>query len=215
MADMVPIKVIVDAAETRSGIIDILKRTDGYQIEVKTLDCGDYLVGDNCVVERKAAVDFFASILDGRFISQAKLMSESFGRCIYIIEGNLHKTPHNFTKAAMYGALSFLSVLEGISIIPSASIEETAALVATMARHAQQGLGYVPALRVSKPKEKETSKLYVIEGLPGIGGKRAKDVLAYFGSVAKVFSASREEWLTMPGMGKSTVDKIFTVIHGV
>src|ERR1039457_925798 len=212
MATSEPIKIIADAAETRSGIISLLQKLPGYEIEVRTLDSGDYQVGENCIIERKRNVDLFSSILDGRFISQAKLMAESFSRVIYIIEGNLGDVPHGFSTEAIHGAISFLSVLEGISVIPSRDTAETASLVATMARHCQQGLGYVPPLRVSKPKGGDTSKLFIIEGLPACGGKRARDILAHFGTVAKVFTAKREDWMQIKGLGQVTVDKILSVI---
>lgn len=208
-----PIRIVADAKESRSGVINHLKKMVGYEIEVRNLDTGDYLVGEQVIVERKAAADFVASITDGRFVAQSRLMTETFGRVVYVVEGDLNKTLYSLPPESLHGALSFLAVLEGISVIPSAGIAETASLVATMARHAQQGLGYVPPLRVQKPKGGETAKLFLIEGLPGIGGKKSREILAYFGSVSKMLAASREEWLGMPGMGKGTVEKVFAVLH--
>lgn len=213
MSNTPAIKIVADAAETRSGIIKLLQAMPGYEVEVASLDCGDYLVGENCIVERKANVDFFASLLDGRFIPQLQLMTESYERVVYIIEGDVHGTEHSFSKESIYGALSYLSVLAGASLIPSANPQETAMLVATMARHSQQGLGYIPPLRVQKPKDGLTSKLYMLEGLPGCGGKRARDILSHFGTVAKALTATREEWMSVPGMGKATVDKILSVLN--
>jgi len=215
--DTTPIKIIADSAESRSGVISRLKRMPGYEVEVLGLDSGDYIVGEGCVVERKSARQFYNSILDGRYIAQGKMIAEAFGRVIYIIEGDLNDTPHNSTRESVfYGALYYLSVLEGISIIPSSDVEETAALIATMARHSQKGLGFIPPLRLKKPSAAvgdDKAKLYIIERLPGIGRKRARDILAYFGSVQKVFAASREEWLAMPNIGPASVDKIFAVIR--
>lgn len=209
------IKIIADASETRSGIIKLLQALPGYEIEVRSLDCGDYLVGEDCVVERKANADLFASILDGRFISQCQLMTEAYGRVIYLVEGGVHDTPHGFSKESIYGALSYISVLCGASLIPSANVKESASLIATMARHSQHGLGYHPPLRVQKPKDPIAAKLYVLEGLPAMGGSKARDVLAHFGTVGAALSATREEWLQIPGMGKATVEKIWTILHGI
>jgi ERCC4-type nuclease len=47
-----------------------------------------------------------------------------------------------------------------------------------------------------------------------MGGKKARVVLAHFGTVGKAMSASREEWLQIPGMGNTTVDKILAVLNG-
>lgn len=214
MVDNTPIKIIADGTETRSGIIKLLQSMPGYEIEVRTLDSGDYLVGENCIVERKRNVDLFSSILDGRFFPQLQLMTESYERVVYIIEGDVHDTEHGFSKESIYGALSYLSVIAGASLIPSANAQETANLVATMGRHCQKGLGYIPPLRVQKPKDGITSKLYVLEGLPGCGGKKARDILTHFGTVGKALNATREEWLQMKGMGATTVDKIMSILHG-
>jgi ERCC4-type nuclease len=215
-ADTTSIKIIADSAESRSGVISRLKRMPGYEVEVLNLDSGDYIVGEGCVVERKSARQFYNSILDGRYIAQGKMMAEAFVQVIYIIEGDLNDTPHNFTRESVfYGALYYLSELEGISIIQSSDVEETAALIATMARHSQKGLRFIPPLRLKKPAAvgDDKAKLYIIERLPGIGRKKARDVLAYFGSVQKVFAASREEWLAMPNMGPASLDKILAVIR--
>lgn len=193
--------------------ITLLQKMPDHEIDIRSLDSGDYLVGEGVIVERKAAADLISTIQDGRFISQCQLMMETYNKVIYIIEGDIAKVKHPLPPAAIHGALSYLSILCGASLIPSTSPADTASLVSTMARHIQKGLGYVPALRVDKPKGGEHSKLYVLEGLPGVGGKKAQDILAHFGSVEKAFSTSREEWLSVPNMGKASVDKIFAVIH--
>lgn len=209
-----PIRITADASESRSGIIGRLQRMPGFEVQLKAMECGDYLVGTGVIVERKCNTDFFASILDGRFIEQVERMSEMYDRIVYLIEGDLLKTQHNFQEPAIHGALSYLAVLQGASVILSADVASTASIVATMARHCQQGLGYIPPLRVGKPKAGTTAKRFIIEGLPGVGPKKASDILAYFGGrVDRVFTASKEDWLKMPGMGKAGVDKIFEVLH--
>jgi excinuclease UvrABC nuclease subunit len=55
--------------------------------------------------------------------------------------------------------------------------------------------------------------LFIIEGIPGVGAQKARTILSHFGSVAKVFGASRTEWLAVPGLGKAIVDRVFAVIH--
>ena len=123
------------------------------------------------------------------------------------------KYPHGFTSASLQGALSDLVVLEGVSVIPSKDVKDSAGLIATMARHAQEGLGYEIPLRVAKPKDIRVLQQYIIEGLPGIGPKRAQDILAHFGSVLATITASKEDWMRVPGLGKATAEKVTEIIR--
>lgn len=63
-----PIKIIVDVREK-----NMAKLLHNYaNIELKTLEVGDYVLSDRVVVERKTAEDFVNSIIDKRLFSQLK-----------------------------------------------------------------------------------------------------------------------------------------------
>jgi NAD-dependent DNA ligase len=47
-----------------------------------------------------------------------------------------------------------------------------------------------------------------LQGLPGVGSEKAERLLARFGSVEAVISASSSELQTVDGIGKSIADKI-------
>lgn len=209
-----PIHIVADTKESRSGIAKRLQSVDGVEVVVRDLDMGDYQVSDDCVIERKTASDFVLSLLDGRLLSQSLLMKANVAQPVMIIEGDLYANRYNnFSQASLQGALSALSVLHGFTIIPSQNEADTAGLVATMARLLQQGLGYEIPLRVKKPKDVKVLQQYIIEGLPAAGGKRAQDILSYFGTVASVFNASVDEMSKVPGVGKGTAQKIYDIIH--
>jgi len=65
-----------------------------------------------------------------------------------------------------------------------------------------------------RPRGERQRRLYVLEGLPGVGPRRAAQLLDRFGTVAAVMQASVEEFLTLPGVGPATAGKIARVIHG-
>lgn len=208
------IHITVDTREGRSGIAKRLKGIEGVEVVVRDLVIGDYQVSDDCVIERKTASDFVLSLADGRLLSQSQLMKGNFSQTVMIIEGDLYGNKYNnFTQASLQGALSAISVLHGLTIVPSKDEADTAGLVATMARHLQFGLGYEIPLRVQKPKDISILQRFVVEGLPGCGGKRTQDILTHFGTVASVFKATIEELAQVPGVGKGTAAKIFELIH--
>lgn len=60
----------------------------------------------------------------------------------------------------------------------------------------------------SRPKGKRRMQLYILQGLPGVGPVRAKQLLENFGSVEAVFSAHQDNIANVDGIGKNTARKI-------
>lgn len=207
-------QIIVDSRESRSGMAPLLAKL-GLNIVSQELEVGDYVLAEGLGVERKAAVDFIGSIMDRRLFLQAPLMKQAYKRPFIIVEGNLFNTRSAIEPAALMGALSYLSVMEGISVLHTHDPEQTAMLMATMHRHATEGLGYEIALRGGKPKDRGLQAQYLIEGLPGIGPKVAKQLLSHFGCASDILAATAEDLRKVPGIGPKTVLVITEVLaHG-
>lgn len=204
-------KIIVDSRESRSGVAQMLQQL-GAEVVQAELECGDYILAEGLGVERKAAVDFVASILDRRIFSQAALMKQTFARPFIVVEGDVHSTRSAITEEALLGALSYLSVIEGIQIVHTRSTSQTAAMLMTMRRHAVDGLGYEIALRGAKPKDRAVQVSYLVEGLPGIGPTSARKLLAHFGTASRVLTAQVEELRAVPGVGPKTAAVIREVL---
>ena len=86
---MVLARIVVDSREVPSGIPGILGRK-GLYVQTKTLDVGDYVVGDH-VVERKTAQDFIASLYGGRLFEQAQRISQAYSNYLLIVEGDIQE----------------------------------------------------------------------------------------------------------------------------
>lgn len=208
-----PTRIQVDTAEQPSGIPSLLSGIDGVTVEMARLDVGDYLCAESVVVERKTAVDFIASILDRRLFEQIAKMVSGFETPILVLEGDVYATRSSIAPAALDGALSWLVTLSGVAVLPSSGVEHSARLIATIARHAQHGLGYEIPLRHAKPKHLHVQQQYLIEGLPGIGGGRAKQLLNHFGTPAALFGASTEDLRGARGIGEKAAETIHQVLH--
>lgn len=204
--------IIVDSRESRSGLALQLTRL-GANVIGEELECGDYILADGFGVERKTASDFVLSIQDRRLFSQAAIMKSAYRRVVVIVEGDIFATRSSMTPEALLGAVSWLTVIEGIPVLSSSSTNQTAQLLMTMQRHAVEGLGYEIALRGSKPKDRTAQSQFLVEGLPGIGPAAAKKLLAAFGSAKAIFEAPVEALRAVAGIGPKTIQAMHETLH--
>ena len=65
--------------------------------------------------------------------------------------------------------------------------------------------------RKARAKSRSRSAL---EDINGIGAKRRKDLLLYFGSLNNMRSASQEELAKVPGISHTLAEQIFQQLHG-
>lgn len=208
------IKIIADMRESRSKITQMLQSMPDYEVEVRDLPCGDYMVREDFPVERKSATDFILSIQDRRLFQQTAKMKADFGRVTFIIEGDPLQTRSQMSPDAIVGAMSYLVAIEGAAFLPSKDTATTAKLIATLARHSQAGLGYEVALRASKPKDLRLQAEFIAQGLPGVGGSVAKVLLDHFGSIDALFGADVAALRNVPGIGEKTARGIRAAIEG-
>ena len=197
-----PVLIRADHREAASGVPDLLTAVEGVTVELLQLDVADYVLSERLAVERKRIPDFAASIVDRRLFGQVERLQGRYERVVYLIEGAGLYEGHNLHPNAVRGALSFLAVLSGAAVLRSEGPEDSALLLAIMARHEQHGLGYeVSSHRVRRGSTLDRQQRYVVEELPGIGPKTAHALLERFGSLAALFAADEEALRAVPGMG--------------
>ena len=206
-----PVTITVDSRESRSGIPNKLGTIPGVTVDQVELIAGDYLIAPGVAVERKSATDFIASVVEGRLFDQMARMLIEHDRAIVLVEGSLYDTRSAIGPEAIDGALSYISLLSGASLMVSPSLARTPYLLHRMALHLQHGLGYTVPLRAGKPKGPAISQ-YLLEGLPGVGPALAIALLTHFGNPRAVFSASREALLQVKGVGPKSADAILSAL---
>lgn len=79
MADRIP--VIVDDRECRGGVVEALRASGGFDIAVRRLAVGDYLVDNRFLFERKTLPDLALSIQSGRLFRQALRLAQMEQSC--------------------------------------------------------------------------------------------------------------------------------------
>ena len=198
-------RIIVDERERPSGVPDEL-RSLGAPIEFRVLDVADYVVG-SYAVERKSVRDFVSSLYSGRLFDQAHRMGEAYRTSMLVIEGDLWEELKRVRNSrSLWGAL-ISSVLDfGLNMFFTPDGKQTAQFLFTLGkggRHTKGSGG--PPIVVRKPRSKDLNRLQlsVLGSLPGIGPRMAEQLLGYFGSLRKVFSASMTEIAVGAGLSRS------------
>jgi ERCC4-type nuclease len=111
-------------------------------IIVKSLDLGDAIIQnesghDIILFERKSLQDLLASIKDGRYEEQSHRLLNASGlhphNIVYILEGAIAQLRNPADKKIVLSAITSLSYFKGFSVFRTASLQETAELVCSIA----------------------------------------------------------------------------------
>lgn len=202
-------RVTADDREMKSGVIEALRSMENVRVEVERLALGDYRVDDRVLFERKTVPDFAVSLVDGRLFEQACRLASSPYRAVMILEG----TAGDFSgcgvrREAIQGAIITLTVMLDLPLLRSMDAAETARLIRyTGEQFERSAKGAVPRPGY-RPKGKRKRQLFVLQGLPGIGSKRAEKLLDAFGTIESVIKADVEALSAVEGVGRKTAEAI-------
>lgn len=206
------LRIIADDRERKSGIPNLLKKT-GINLEIKTLQIGDYIVSNETVVERKSIHDLVSSVFDGRLFDQCSRLKENFERPILVVEGNTDELANIVENPLIfYGALIRVAFDFHISVMPTPDADQTARLLVAMAARKNRSSGpYLKKIR--KRKDLEQQQLVILSSLPGIGEKLAVRILERFGTPSAALGASLPDLSKVPGLGKSRAERIKKILN--
>jgi len=212
-----PQRIIVDEREKPSKVPAYLKNF-GLQVEYRMLDTADYVVSQECAVERKQEHDFLKSLYSGRLFDQAHRLSEIYSRPVLVVEGNLPMTIKDTENPrALWSALTAMMFMYGINVFFTSDAEQTAQLLYSLARQKTFTRPLTGPFVQRKPKteEIESTQIYLVASLPGIGPKLARRVLRHFQTVRRVFCASAAELSKVEGIGRVKAEKIVKTLDSL
>lgn len=207
-------KVVVDLRESQF-VIEALRKMEAKVVE-KMISPGDYVVGEGFAVERKTFRDFIQSIYKKRLFEQIERLHQAYPRCCLVIEGD---TRYGLTRLhnpqIFWGALAKATADWNISIIFTINEEQTAQFIFSLAKKLQEEEGEAVAVRY-KPKfyTRATQQRFAVQGLPKVGPMLADRLLKKFGSVRRVFTATKYELLRVEGFGKKRAEEISRFLDG-
>lgn len=200
-----PIKIIVDVREK-----NIAKLLHKYaDVELKTLEVGDYVLSDRVVVERKTSEDFVNSIIDKRLFSQLKNLKK-VEKPLLIIEGENFSRIH---ENALKGAILSVIFDFGIPILFTKNVDETVDLLIKIAEKEQLKEKRPITIRYGKTTMSlKEQQRFIVESLPDVGGALADRLLKHFKTVERVFTAKEDELMEVEGVGEERAKKIRKVL---
>ena len=215
------IHIRIDSQEQRSGIPDLLAAMPQVHIEVMPLHMGDYDIGgDPCrVFERKTGSDFLCSLEQGRLFPQLAALRKRGFAPILLLEGNPLCTGHSQMRPeSIRGALSYITAILRVPILPSSEPAESAHLIYAAARQCQVGsAAHSPATRGPAAGRRRATpseqQMQIVLALPGIGPITARAVCARFGSLHELLSADAAQLATIPGVGASRAATLEQLLH--
>lgn len=210
---MIPPRVVVDERERQSRVPDLISKLD-VRVYYSRLPVGDYVVSPEIAAERKSIGDFVSSVYDGRLFSQAASLSTAFKKPYIVVEGDVTKVGAMVKNlGSYYGAIASVTVTYDLRLMHTASTEETALAIASLAKNSRArplppGLGQAPP----KSKDEAQQQLYLVSSLPGVGMKLAKRMLARYGTPRKVVTLTEAQLAMIPGLGPKRASKIAHVL---
>ena len=113
---------------------------------------------------------------------------------------------------ALKGAMSSLAVMWRLPVLWARDPEDSLRLLCFLAnqlRSAEDGLKRYDR----KPKRLASRKLYMLQGLPGVGPALASRLLLEFGSVERVVTANEGELTRVRGVGRQKAARIRELVE--
>lgn len=218
-----PIRVLVDHRETNATLWESLHSHPELHPQSAYLPTGDIRIEDILLIERKTWSDFALSIIQGRLFRQAMRLNKSVRdrfveSAVFVIEGSqINMMELNLSREAILGAIASLEIRFRLPVFRTLNALETVTLIEILYRQMQKtparGMRtFPPRYGKFSRKSKRGQQVFILQGLPGIGASRARELLDRFGSLKMIFQASETDLQKVPGIGKDTAMRIRKIL---
>src|SRR5439155_13185070 len=198
----------VDPSERHAALFDLARKCDDFDVRMERLNVGDYCLERGIVVERKTLADFAVSLVDGRLFPQAAKLARCPHRPIMLIEGPRPARMPDVPPHALKGAIVSLAVMWRLPVLYARDPEDSLRILRCLAVQLRSSGDGVLKRYDRKPKRLAARKLYMLQGLPGVGPALAHRLLQEFGSIERVVTADEEALMRVRGVGRRTAAQI-------
>jgi Fanconi anemia group M protein len=208
--------IIVDSREASTAakiVKGLIER--GVNVKTATLEKGDYILSDQCAVERKTVHDFVYTLTRRYLFEQLFRLKEAYPKSLILLEGYLpiiYKFSH-IQPAAIWGAM-FNLAKNGIALVNTASYKETIDFLYVAARQEQIVEKRVPTVHAFKKCETlSDAQVYFVASLPSIGREKATALLkSYQTPLNAVINV--DDWSkTVHGLGPVITNRVKEVLN--
>jgi ERCC4-type nuclease len=207
--------IIIDTREASSakkitaGLIE-----KGVNVKTAMLEKGDYILSDQCAVERKTVNDFVYTLTRRYLFEQLFRLKDVYPKSLIVLEGYLpiiYKY-RNIQPQAIWGAI-FNLAKNGIAIVNTASQKETIDFLYTAAR--QEQIVEKRSAVVHSFKKCDTlsdAQVYFIASLPSIGREKSTAILDSYQTPLNAL-INVDDWeKTVHGLGPVITNRVKDVL---
>jgi DNA excision repair protein ERCC-4 len=198
----------VDFSERNAALLDLARRCGEFDVRMEHLTVGDYFIGGGIIVERKTYADFAMSLADGRLFPQAAALARSPHRPVVLLEGPRPSRVPDVHPHALKGAMVSLAVMWRLPVLCARDPEDSLRILCFLAHQLGNSDQRILRRYDRKPKRAASRKLYLLQGLPGVGPAMAHRLLIEFGSVERVVTASEAALMRVRGLGPKKTARI-------
>jgi len=207
--------IIVDSREASTApkiVKGLIER--GVKIKTEALEKGDYVLSDQCAVERKTVHDFVYTLTRRYLFEQLFRLKDAYPKSLVLLEGYLpiiYKFSH-IQPAAIWGAM-FNLAKNGIAIVNTSSYKETIDFLYVAARQEQIVEKRTPTVHPCKKTETlSEAQVYFVASLPNIGREKASAVLKSYQTPLNAL-VNVDDWTkTVYGLGPVITNKVKEVL---
>ena len=207
--------IIVDSREASSAakiVKGLVER--GVTVKTETLEKGDYILSDQCAVERKTVHDFVYTLTRRYLFEQLFRLKEAYPKALILLEGYLpiiYKFSH-IQPAAVWGAM-FNLAKNGIALVNTTSYKESIDFLYVAARQEQIVEKRAPAIHPCKKTETlADAQVYFVASLPNIGREKAVAILKAYQTPLNAF-INVDDWAkTVYGLGPVISNRVKEVL---
>jgi Fanconi anemia group M protein len=204
--------ILVDHSERESLLLEVLRQSEDFEVRLARLRVGDYLINDEVLIERKTIADFAASLVDGRLFPQAARLAGDAHRTLVLIEGPPAPSMPNVHPHAVQGALVSLAAMWRLPVLHTADADDSLRVMRFLAAQVRTGREQVLCRYGRKPKRLASRRLFLLQGLPGVGPALASRLLKQLGSIRSVVTADIERLQQVRGVGPKKASRILELI---
>lgn len=208
--------IIVDSREasTAAKIVKALIER-GANVKTDTLEKGDYILSDQCAVERKTVHDFVYTLTRRFLFEQLFRLKDVYPKSLILLEGYL-PIIYKYSRiqpSAVWGAL-FNLARNGVAIINTTSYKETADFLYVAARQEQIVEKRLPTIHPFKKVDSlADAQVYLIASLPNVGNEKARAILKCYQTPLNAL-INVDDWSeTVHGLGPKISSKVKDVLN--
>jgi ERCC4-type nuclease len=207
--------IIVDSREASSAakiVTGLIER--GVKVKTEALEKGDYILSDQCAVERKTVTDFVYTLTRRYLFEQLFRLKDAYPKSLILLEGYLpiiYKFSH-IQPAAIWGAM-FNLAKNGIAMVNTKSYKESIDFLYVAARQEQIVEKRAPTVHPFKKTETLfDAQVFFVASLPNIGREKATAILKSYQTPLNAL-INVDDWSkTVYGLGPVITNRVKGVL---